>query len=422
LSRNGLGESLEDWGMRIEELRDGAADGDAFVAATVVWERRRRPPLSVSIATDSRLQPDLSVSADAFLLGTALVAMEHRERRISIDGTVDSRLISGLANAMRVLAGWYRDVTPIEIEAAEVVVRPTPTTPGRVAMTMSGGIDSLATLRHNHQTHPVGDPGRVRDAIVVAEGFDAFDMGGSYFSRLEAIARDAGVELIPVRTNLRMIEPSDSFFLNKYHGAFLAGVAHVFHTRISQVLIASSYDTPNLHSWGSHPELDPGYGTDALRVRHDLGEMSRFDKTALIATWPAAMSGLRVCLRSEGGPNGEPNCGECEKCLRTLLALTALGMPQAVSSFPKTTVAPDDVAAVGPMTSQSAPFYRELVEPLRAADRLDLVEAIDVQLAAYERQRRSLSSRMRSAERTVLHGAIRRMASRARLRRAAERR
>jgi hypothetical protein len=58
----------------------------------------------------------------------------------------------------------------------------------------------------------------------------------------------------------------------------------------------------------------------AVEAGEDGADMSRFEKTRLVAAWDAGLQNIKVCTRNWPGAN----CGECEKCLRTMLALTAL--------------------------------------------------------------------------------------------------
>jgi len=52
---------------------------------------------------------------------------------------------------------------------------------------------------------------------------------------------------------------------------------------------------------------------------------------ALLASQPAAQAHLRVCLVNW---DGSYNCGRCEKCLRTMVAMEALGVLDRFPTFP----------------------------------------------------------------------------------------
>jgi hypothetical protein len=74
--------------------------------------------------------------------------------------------------------------------------------------------------------------------------------------------------------------------------------------------------------WSSHPLLDPLWGTEGLEFVHDGLEARRPEKVRLLAEHDWVLQSLRVCSRS---PQNALNCGLCEKCIRTMLSLQAVG-------------------------------------------------------------------------------------------------
>ena len=64
---------------------------------------------------------------------------------------------------------------------------------------------------------------------------------------------------------------------------------------------------------------------------HDASDVTRSEKIASISRNPIAMRTLRVCWENR---NGAYNCGQCEKCLRTLVALRLAGALDRCSTFP----------------------------------------------------------------------------------------
>ena len=87
-----------------------------------------------------------------------------------------------------------------------------------------------------------------------------------------------------------------------------AAAVHAFAPRINLAWLASSYDIPHLHPCGSHPLLDPEYGSSDLQIRHrDVG-LSRMEKLKIVAGWEVAFQNFRVCLANV--PD-KLNCGRC---------------------------------------------------------------------------------------------------------------
>jgi hypothetical protein len=66
--------------------------------------------------------------------------------------------------------------------------------------------------------------------------------------------------------------------------------------------------------------LDPLWSTSKMRFVHDGGELSRWEKTELVAAHQPALDSLFVCFAG-----GHQNCGRCHKCLLTMTALEGVG-------------------------------------------------------------------------------------------------
>jgi hypothetical protein len=88
----------------------------------------------------------------------------------------------------------------------------------------------------------------------------------------------------------------------------------------------------HLNPVSSHPLLDHLWGTEGLIFKHDGCEASRFERVARISQSEIALRSLRVCLQN---PEDSLNCGQCEKCLRTMLALQAIGTLEHCTTFKK---------------------------------------------------------------------------------------
>ncbi len=258
---------------------------------------------------------------------------------------------------------------------------------GPVLVALSGGADSLASLRLNRLHYAPEHPGYVRDALLL-HGFDiggVAERGAKYpvFDRaraaMEAVAADAGVDLLPVYTNLRHLCDERSLWLEKFFGAVLAAVAHAWAPRVDLVYVAASYDLPNLAPCGSHPLLDPEYSSHDLRLRHRDAALSRLDKLRVIAGWDVALDNLRVCLQNV--PD-RLNCGWCEKCVRTMTGLVAIGALQRTRAFAEDDVTAEMLVPAKMTINHREPFYRELVAPLRERGRHDLAGAIETALAS----------------------------------------
>jgi hypothetical protein len=372
--------------MRITDL-DKAVDGDLVrVTATVRWEDCDQPAKQIFIAAESRYADDLAANPHAFLTGVLIPALHFGERRIAMDAAVCPRLKQGLSTIMGLMHHWSEGrMKPLALEMGTRATIAYAGRPRRTGMFLSGGIDSLATLRLNQLHFPSGHPDRIQDGLLI-HGFDIGGVparGAKYhvFERarehMQPVADDAGIELIPLYTNIRHLCDTRELWLNYFFGAVLAAAAHAFAPRLHAADIAASYDIPNLAPCGSHPLLDPSYGSADVQIRHCDVEVARLDKLRLIAEWPAAFHNFRVCLANV--PD-RLNCGRCEKCVRTMTGLVAIDALQITRAFVEDDVDPVWFEAFKITIRHREPFYRELLEPLRARGRHELAALIAAKL------------------------------------------
>jgi hypothetical protein len=355
-----------------------------------VWEDVDKPSTRVFIEAPEPFGADLSPDPHAFLLAAAIPALRAGEARIRIEGAVCPKLRDGLREAMQRLSRWRWRGSRRRLPAIETIGGDARASSGRRrAMFLSGGVDSLALLRRDRDRHPTGHPEAFQDAFFV-DGFDIYwgpdGDGGDLYQRamanLAPAAADAGVVLVPVRTNLRDLDSAGAW-LAEWLGAGTAAVAHAFARRIGHVSIAASNYRDELVPQGTHPDLDPLYSTAALTVSHDGADERRLERLARVAAWDAGLRALRVCW--EGiSPDGPLNCGRCHKCVLTRLELVAIGRLGDCRGFLAGDVTPETADVLRPTRDSSLGYFRELLEPLRAQGRADLAEVVAAKIAAHE--------------------------------------
>jgi hypothetical protein len=308
--------------------------------------------------------------------------MQHGEKRVKIDVAVCPDLLNGLLTNMGWLRAWYpNDLNIVTIETGSSTWQAPAGGQNQAASFLSGGIDSLATLRANRLAYPPDHPGAIKDCLIV----HGFDIGGrevlgdeeQTFQRtiasLQPIATDAQVALIPVHTNIRHLDDDVYFWMYKLHGAALSAVAHALSKRLGRVYIGSTVNIPYIDPWGSHPLLDSNYSSSNLQIRHDSIRLSRLDKVRLIAEWNAALQNLRVCTMN---PPDQLNCCKCEKCIRTMTELLALGKLAQAQSFSVHDVSSDLLNTIEITTEHQEAWYLETIKLLEAQGRHDLVKVI----------------------------------------------
>ncbi len=367
--------------MQIRGLTEKQRDGKKTISAMILWENTARPPQEIYFEVDEWNADALVLNPHAFVVACTVPALLRGEKRISIDSPVQSELLHGLGVVMRTLRYWHRDFFPYEMPQIEapvasgVVSAPR----DRSAMFLSGGLDSLASLRVNRMTFEDSHPRYFRDGVFILglqpEVDNNFDLVGS---SLRVLAEAAQLQILPIRTNIRYLEDNWHLWLKASEGSVLAAVAHALQGRFSQVTIASSDDLSNLLPHGSHPLLDPWYGVDQMRIRHDDVTLSRLDKVRTIADWPSALNNLRVC--NDPHP-GKLNCERCEKCIRTMLELLAVGVLDKSQSFDLNNVTANMVNTTGPIGDLG--HFPELLPAFERLDRRELCRAIQAKVSQY---------------------------------------
>ena len=210
---------------------------------------------------------------------------------------------------------------------AEVASDPLPCA-GAVATGISCGVDSLHALanqtamkfkKHNitHLTfNNVGSHGN---------GELAEKLYQARLERPKSFAKEYGFEFVAGDSNLQDVVVQSHFKSHTYSSMF---AVYCLQKLYSIYYYASSgykyhefrlYDIPG-SSCGSYEMLSlPLLSTHNLRIFSEGEGMTRMSKLKTVVKYVPSYKYLNVCLK-EGD-----NCGKCEKCIRTLLGIDALG-------------------------------------------------------------------------------------------------
>ncbi len=238
------------------------------------------PPVPLWFQFEGRIaEPERSGDAFAVCLLTAAM---FEQRPMEIDAPVSSSLLSNMERAQDVLSRWHDYLRPIRIEAIDIGAPAAPPVAGGIACCFSGGVDSWFSSLSNVDriTH-----------LILVRGFDiglANDALWRETKNLAARVADTfGKELVLVTTNLRQVADK------------------------------------RRSVWGR---------------RHDGFEFNRVEKVRALAQCPTALETLRVCYND----TQSYNCGRCEKCIRTMLALRICRALDRATTF----AAPLDLADV----------------------------------------------------------------------------
>jgi hypothetical protein len=189
--------------------------------------------------------------------------------------------------------------------------------------------------------------------------------------------RAQGIALVEMKTNLQQfrLAAMTRKDLHLTFGAFLAASALALGNMFGRFYIPSSYHYRHLVRDGSHPMVDHLFSTEGTQFIHDGARASRVEKTIAIASWPDVHSRLRVCFHAAAmNPKRRviANCGECEKCLRTMIPLEVAGLLPRFAAFPSK-LSSRNIRKIRYLSSSSRSFaFENLLFALRKK-RLDLV-------------------------------------------------
>lgn len=266
---------------------------------------------------------------DSAVLGLAIQSMSH-----NIEIRLDQPVTPAAAGILDRL-GFASDLwmmpgnAPLRLRHEVGAPAPLPATRQDKILCLSGGVDSTQA-----GIEAITDHGYTHGLLVAGADYAGASEPGfvDLKARVARIADRLGLELLVVETNLRQ----QGMNWNMLHSVNLAMCLNALQPRLAEAAIAMDNSlTQQLarHPWGNCSELVAALSSEALPIR-PLGErVTRVQKVGVIAAHdPALLDDLSVCYRdtSTGG-----NCGRCEKCIRTRLAMVCLGLDQS-ASFPTT--------------------------------------------------------------------------------------
>ncbi|SDD59121.1 hypothetical protein [Actinokineospora iranica] len=298
--------------------------------------------LRLSAAVDSSLTPSgerlhftvhdgepewMPPVGDAFLAAMMMPAMALRED-VRVHAPVSRRLFRSAFTIADIYTAWWPHLHSVELEAPVA---------GResgdaVGLFFTAGVDSFYSLIKDVARSTASDWEPVTHLVFV--NFER-QTGARYehlLERLRHVASRTGKRLLVVDTNVRSMSEPTAFW-PEYHGAALAAVALSLQGLLRRCLIAASHQYRHMPPLGSHPLLDNQFSTEGLEIVHDGAEATRADKIFRLASeGDLPLDNLCVCWSSEPGHN----CGRCQKCVGTMVALELAGASGKCPTLPGT--------------------------------------------------------------------------------------
>lgn len=378
--------------MRIENLRFEKHGNNLRAVANVIWEDCPRSAQDLYFETEEEFADSLSCDPHAFLVACIMPALHYGEERLLVEGAICPELEEGLNTAMSWMRFWWYDPSKklVKIESKTSTNLLQPRKHDRAGFFFSGGIDSLATILANRANYPMKHPGSIKDGLLVY-GLEVADPTAFHHvvSSVSILARDADITLIPVYTNMRFLGPEDdldfwgNFWVNEFMGAAFSAIAHAFSKRLTLAFLSSDHDISNIYPFSSHPLVNPHFSSFNLRFELANTALSRFERSELVSKWDLALKHLRVCNKPEYYSADTLNCGQCEKCIRTMLALQILGVLERASAFPVHSVSAEQIERCGQLEPNTFFFWSELIDPLKMLGQHGLLEAVEQKIGHY---------------------------------------
>jgi len=251
---------------------------------------------------------------NTFLCVAIIAAMKNGEP-IEVDDTysISPKLMRGLKRIQEIFHAWYPWLNKVSITAR--CEECDDDSPNRVGSFFSGGVDGMYTLFTN--SDDITDLVFVRGVDMWFENISLFE---EVIEKNREFAKHVGKRLVIIETNAREWAYSHKLsWANHFMGGGLSSLTHVLNLKRSYIAASQTYTNP--YPDGSHPVTDPMWSTERSEIIYDSG-IHRTEKVKRIAKEPQALDILRVCFQ-----NQTYNCGECEKCLRTMMALHLIGCP-----------------------------------------------------------------------------------------------
>lgn len=255
------------------------------------------------------------VKADAFIAACLIPSMKlGSDIFIDEDIPVSIELLENIENLQIIFSSWGKHLghklNIIKIKGG----KKTKFTAGwdKTISFFSGGIDGTFTyLKHKQEI----------DYLLFAKGIDmqlsSDELYNEALSKNKDFLNKEGKEVIPFETNVRFLGHQYGVGWSTCFGGGLSSIALAAGAK--KCYIASGVTYACMHPEGSNFITDHLWSNGFTQIIHDGAESSRVNKLKQISKNENALNILRVCWHDNGY-----NCGNCEKCLRTMTNLRVL--------------------------------------------------------------------------------------------------
>lgn len=197
---------------------------------------------------------------------------------------------------------------------------------------ISCGVDSLSTvIQHGLEENENGY--KIDTLTLLNTGYYGYGEASSkqystYIGRSELFCKDFGFHFMTVDSNVSTI--TDYNFLSA-HTYLTCSTLLLFQKYFRVYYYASGYPVFDFKPTFKDSAFYDIYllhciSTESLTFISSCCTLTRVNKTKIIVNHPEVFRRLYVCFSG----NSACNCSQCEKCVRTMLALDALGMREKI--------------------------------------------------------------------------------------------
>jgi hypothetical protein len=365
--------------MRVSDIKLGLVGSESELSASVHGVPKGPDPFRLWFRFPAGMLDGIRRVGNPFLISILPVAA-RTGADLHVESEVSPLLIENFKQIHRIWSDWY-GLKPGDTGGMAVEPNGEAASPG-VACFFSGGVDSFYSVNKNLEREK--GENRITHLLYV-HGFDVdledHDRDSLVTGHLHRAGDELGLPVIRASTNLRLLADRFTRWGRLQHGAALAGVAHGLSGILGTVLVPSTHTYQHVFPWGTHPLLDPLWSDEFISFITDGCEATRTAKIERqIIGSDVALRHLRVCHYNR---ELAYNCGSCEKCLRTKVALKLAGVLERCATF-------DDVLDLEQIRSiriklrVTESFVRETLAELRRKDtEHDLQQALEAVLSRW---------------------------------------
>lgn len=206
---------------------------------------------------------------------------------------------------------------------------------GAIGTGASMGIDSFhSIISHSNSRFPQHDITHLSFHNVGASYGSGSSIYKERLQNAEIFCKEYGYKLVVSDSNIQDVVKQDHYMTHHYSSGFaifcLQKLWNVYYYASSSPYSEFTLKNNDLYAPGRYELLTVfAFSTDTLRIYSEGATKNRLEKTHTIANNPISYKYLNVCMLQGH------NCGECEKCIRTMSMLDAVGRLRKYSSvFP----------------------------------------------------------------------------------------